>query len=302
MIILLIVLVRPCFSQTSIGFNNINATWNVASTFPAGDIQFPNFVSTKTIIYGFKGDTTMTSVLWNKMYVTGDSVFETSSNLKKVGYLRVVNKLVLFMDTAYKLDTLYNFNLNVGDSIMYNLALGNKYFHIINVDSVSVLNQNYKRLTFNKSTGGPEILTESWIENIGSIHGPLFPLTPRLFETEIPDSIYTTCTKIGNTVAWTNPNYKDCYVNIALSVKELSLINVNLYPNPASKDLIIKIPTSSYKDYVVSIYDLSGKPVINETYNYNGQIKISLNNLQNGFYILQVMSGDSFFRTKFIKQ
>ncbi len=301
-IILLFVSVKYSYSQTTIGFYNTNSTWNIAYTYPQGSLQYPDFVSTVTNIFGFAGDTLIGTKLWNKMYLSGDSDFLKSSNPKKIGYIRVENKMVFYIDTLNKLDTLYNFNMHIGDSIRYSLPQMNKYFYITKIDSISIFNQYYKRYFFNKSNGGFGELTEIWIENIGSIHGPLFPASPRLFETEIPDSMNLTCSKVNDSVAWHNLDYNDCYIKIVLTVKEISELNIKIYPNPVINVLKIDIPEATDRKYLVSIYDLVGKSIINKVYNNNGQININMTDFQNGFYLLKLKSGEKNFMTKFIKQ
>ena len=140
-LILLLIISAKCFGQSSIHFVDSAATWNVAKSYPAGNIQNPDFISTVTKIYGFKGDTLIGSELWNKMFCTTDSAF--SLNLIYSGNLREENGIVLFMDTTDNIDTLYNFNLQLGDSVKYNFyGIGSYYIYISNIDSI-IIDGNY---------------------------------------------------------------------------------------------------------------------------------------------------------------
>jgi hypothetical protein len=302
LLILFVLISANCFGQSAITFVDTSATWNVAKTYPGGDIGHPNFIATVTRVYGFNGDTLIGSNVWNKIYSTSDSSF--SSNLTYLGKLREENSLVLFMDTNSIIDTIYNFNLQTGDSVYYGLPLGNTYLYVSSTDSININNVFHKRIIFSESNGGFQKLKEIWIEGIGSIHGPLFPANPRLFETEMPDSIILTCYKINDTAIWINPNYNDCYINIVLSVNDFqeSHENIIAFPNPVTNELKIELPKNTIEEYLVSIYDITGRLVLTKSYILKGQLAINTRDLKDGFYILQISSGVDTYRTKFIKQ
>jgi len=100
-------------------FDDIDSKWNVAKTYPAANQQNPDFVATTTTVYGFQGDTLIDNELWFKFYSTSDSMFQ--SDLLYHGLLRVENNKVFYLDTLNQLDALYDFSLNVGDSVLYDL-------------------------------------------------------------------------------------------------------------------------------------------------------------------------------------
>ncbi|MEO6903731.1 MAG: hypothetical protein ABI315_11385 [Bacteroidia bacterium] len=75
-------------------------------------------------------------------------------------------------------------------------------------------------------------MNEIWIEGIGSIHGPLFPIDPCKFLTEIPDSMMLTCTNVNTQKFWHHPSYKSCYMNIVLDTKNIEDTKLTTFPNP----------------------------------------------------------------------
>ena len=93
-------------------FDNLDSKWNVAKTYPAANQQNPNFVATTTTVYVFQADTVINSVQWFKVYSSNDSLFQ--NNLVYRGLLRTENNKVFYLDTLNQLDTLYDFNLNLG--------------------------------------------------------------------------------------------------------------------------------------------------------------------------------------------
>lgn len=303
-LILLLAISIKSFGQNSINFVDSNVTWNVAETFPNGNIQNPNFVATVTKVYGLEGDTLVGSVLWTKIFSTSDSV--SFSNLTFSGKLREENNIVFFMDTTNNIDTLYNFNLQIGDSVAYNFGFGNNYLFVTNIDSFIIAGVYNKRFYFSEPTGMTAftILHEIWFEGIGSIHGPLFPVKPTVFSTEIPDSLFLTCYKINDSIIWNNPNYNDCYINIVLSSNDFQEKNRNIftYPNPVSNKLIIELPLDFKESFVISVFNIEGNLIKKQISNNNGQLIIDTKSLNRDIYILQVENGSIAYRTKFIKQ
>ena len=232
--ILLSILLLPTIllGQVINHFDNLDSKWNVAKTYPAANQQNPNFVATTTTVYGFQGDTLINSEQWFKLYSTSDSLFQ--SNLSYRGLLREENNKVFYLDTLNQLDTLYDFSLNVGDSVLFDLyGTYPEWLKVINVDSIQINGDYYRRLKFEEpSISAFDWLDEEWIEGIGSKHGPLFPAFPVKFSEEIPDSMLVTCTFSNNQQVWQHQSYPSCYVNIVLSVDQLELFDFKIYPNP----------------------------------------------------------------------
>jgi hypothetical protein len=151
--ILLTVLTFPMFlfGQVTSHFNNLDSKWNVAKTYPNANMQNPSFVATTTTVYGFQGDTLINSDLWFKLYSTSDSLFQ--NNLTFRGLTRTDNNRVLFLDTLNQLDTLYDFNINLGDSVLFNLyGQFPEKIPVINIDSIQINGQFYRRFHFAEPT------------------------------------------------------------------------------------------------------------------------------------------------------
>lgn len=105
-------------------------------------------------------------------------------------------------------------------------------------------------------------------------------------------------------------NYK-----ISLPVKEKDLINQNsdsqnnsidnfaTYPNPASRNIYVQIPTKILdQNPVARIIDVTGRILINQKINYSLEA-IDIETLQVGIYVLQVSSNDGInYSQSFSKQ
>ena len=72
-----------------------------------------------------------------------------------------------------------------------------------------------------------------------------------------------------------------------LSVDENVIANTSIYPNPA-RDMVVLEGLDASKEYQIQIFDMSGKLVLTERTFGNGQNEIPLNDLERGYYILQV--------------
>ena len=288
------------FSQKAITFVDTTAKWYVSESYPNGNISNPNFIETRTYVYGFKGDSIINNEKWFKFFGTQDSSF--MSNLIFLGLLKENNNYVMFKNDS-TVDTIYNFSLTKGDSVLYNFRSGGKYIHVIKIDSVFLNGTYHKRFYFDNPVFSPLILNEIWIEGIGSIHGPLFPVNPRFFETEMPDLLDLTCYLKDNQTIWHNPHYKNCYLRVILSLQTFKSETMNIFPNPVNNELNIQVPGHNSKTYKISIFDISGKLLIQNNFSEQEIININTSTLlKNNLYILKIESGNEIYRYKFIKR
>jgi hypothetical protein len=279
-------------------FGNLDSKWNVAKSYPAANQQNPSFVATTTKVFGFQGDSIINSEQWFKIYSTNDSLFQ--NDLVYRGLLRAENSKVFYIDTLNQLDTLYDFSLNVGDSVLFELyGIYPEWLQVINVDSIQIDGDYYRRLKFDEpSITAFDWLDEEWIEGIGSKHGPLFPAFPVKFSEEIPDSMLLTCSFSDNQQIWQHPSYASCYVNIVLSVENVEYSDFEIYPNPFSSHIIIE--NNKNKEYKLTIINSSGQVIRKEQTEANTQT-IDLAELKAGIYLLKINDQELIKTMKIIK-
>lgn len=285
MIISILLLPSILLGQIINHFDNIDSRWSVAKTYPAANQQNPNFVATTTIIYGFQGDTLINSEQWFKLYSSSDSLFQ--NDLVYCGLLREQNNKVFYLDTLNQLDTLYDFSLNVGDSALFEInGVYPEWIEVINIDSIQINGDYYKRLKFNEPTmNGFDELNEIWIEGIGSIHGTLFPNFPIKFSEEMPDSMIVTCTFSNNQQVWQHQSYQNCYVNIVLNLENFELKDFKIYPNPFTDNIYIE--NICKRQCEITILNNLGQTIKKFQVNNDKQI-IDLAELEVGFYYMKI--------------
>lgn len=294
-LITILFLQTTVFSQVIQHFENPDSKWYVAETYPDADPDNPTFAATTTTVFGFQGDTLINGDTWRKMYATSDELF--LNNLELIGVTRVESNLVLFRDTLNQLDTLYNFSLNVGDSVLYNIN-GNylEWLDILEIDSIQINGDYYKRFHLDEPTMSAfDELDEVWIEGIGSIHGPLFPRYPEKFSSEIPDSMLLTCSFSSGQEVWNHPNYDECYVNNVLNLRGYSEIEFTVYPNPFQSEVYVQ----SKNDDIIQEVTISNHlgQEIRRINDYSTNDIIDLRSLDSGVYFLRIQ-GDRGSTTK----
>ena len=291
----------PCllWGQPVDHFLQPDSRWHVARTFPAATPDNPNFVATVTDIYGFQGDSLLDGVQWYKLYSTRDSLFQ--ENLLFQGLVRAEASKVFFRDTLNQIDTLYNFSLNVGDSVLFKLnGQVSEWLHITAVETIEIEGGNYKYFSFSEPTVEAfDALNEHWIEGIGSIHGPLFPRYPKTFSEEIPDSMLVSCTFSDGSQIWHHPAYTNCYIDITLHTGQVEKPELEIYPNPFSDGLQINNLTKNNLQIIV--LNNLGQPVKQRQLKVGIQ-QLDLSGLDAGIYFIRLSDERSARTIKLVKQ
>jgi hypothetical protein len=236
-------------------------------------------------------------------------------------------KRVYFVNAGDSVEQLlYDFSLNMGDSILVDLENNfNGYMHdgYYYVDSVVMVNirsgaRKYLRLHNPANTvvgiGGQPLKLE-WIESVGDLHNPAYTLMPDNFggsqitfycggdihetivinnEIDLTRNYVNVCAVeyVGGEV-----NADTCGIAYWGSVNEwMDLSNaLHIYPNPSNgKDLNITMDQLFSGELYVNLTDLQGKNIFTSNVQVNSN-PIQLNNLQleSGMYVLTVCSGNT---------
>ncbi len=299
--LLLAFIATTATSQNPISFADPDARWYVARTYINPTPDYPDFVETKTSLYGFDGDTLISGQTWLKFYKSTDPGF---TETEFAGAIREENHTVLFLDPDGTKDTLYRFDLAEGDSVYYDLEWDYwpDYLKIEKIDTLEISGVSHRRFIFEKLDDLSASLHEQWIEGIGSIHGPLFPAYPRDFAGGKPDSTKVTCYYRGEDLIWSNPYYDECYISIVLSAHHPTDESLSLFPNPAGDHLSIQFPPDAGEPVQVRIYDLQGRLILKESFEAEPVITLSTASWNNGLYILEVELGEKIYRQKVMKR
>lgn len=189
-------------------------------------------------------------------------------------------------DTAEQL--LFDFNLQVGDTLPISYTTWNNDVFVTAIDSFNTGVGYRKRFALGGNTWATYLL-----EGVGSDKGFLEPISIPL-ECGYDLLCYGT-----NDTAWYPVQGPTCNLQTAAN----SLVfgkDVTVYPNPASDQLIISLPTDE-KDVTVMLYDQSGRVIYTAMPN-SSIISIPVETRPNGIYVLHVTGTTSSYHQKIVIQ
>jgi len=293
-------------SQTSVyhPFPDSAASWNVTAqsvdgTYcpdppPNNPVLYDYYIS-----YSFMGDTIINSMAYHKVLRTG-SIHQHCWNGNYInswypvydyaGAIRqdTAARKVYFVRMGFSTECLlYDFSLNVGDSIADCLGSAGQNCAIVNsIDSVLVGNNYRKR--FNLAGGWQYSL----IEGIGSTSGLLEPFCP--FEY------------IGNLICFSQYGqalYPDTVTkcNLISGVenvqpeKHLAVV----FPNPVTDELNVTINNKASSEII--LYDLASRKVLHR--HFVSTVTLNTEKLEKGVYIYEVRGKDGYLiKGKVVKQ
>ena len=293
--------------QTIDHFTDSTARWNVANTESVSTPDPPpiNRQKVETTNYGFRGDTVINGKQWLRMVATKDTAF--SKNLKPQGYIRSQGPVVLYqgLEVSKKPDTLYDFSLQVGDSIQYRFPKApveykTRTVEVKQVDSVRVNGAFHKRIMAGQmgwplATG----LKPVWIEGIGSIHGPLFPREATVFSEGLPEPLDLACTKVNSRQYYDNLDYSECQPNKFVGVADHEQQSLSVQPNPFQD--YVRVTMEKVRQATLSLYNAQGQPVLRKPIT-RGQARLSVSHLTPGMYIAQIRSRQGIQTVKLVKE
>lgn len=282
------------YSQDYYPFPDSNAIWNEFSIY----IENPQNVAYK-IRYGIIGDTVIDTKTYSKIYRLFDDTCLNIINAEYFGAIREENKQIFTITTYYGEQEilLYDFSKEVGDTIYSNSPEGYMAYPVIisSIDTVELYDGSNRRRYWLEGVYY-SFLDECWIEGFGSIHGLFAPITDILLNYYEPN---LSCFKKNESTVYLN-NYScdKCFCSLGTSIKEISELKINIYPNPFSGKINIK----SKKEYSkIRIYNTKGTLV----WEYKSMIvptKIDLSKIPAGLYLIQLTGQECRFTEKMIKK
>lgn len=283
-------------------FDDPANVWYVARTFPAASPQFPAFAATRTTRYFYDGTITADGVTWKNLYA--EPTWEDDPTATLQGHIYQNGGLVWFRDTLGNIDTLYNFNLHVGDSVYYpDIGLLDPYLTIEAIDTVMIQDHPHRRFRFSEDWVILEAYySDIWIEGIGSRSGPLAPRVPWDLSTGtgFPDSTRTTCFLQGPDLLWQHPGYTSCTTNIIMGMEGPPTPDVRLYPNPAAE--VIHLENLPAGRWSYQLADIMGRTWIQgELTGTEDRQQIKVGPIPAGSYLLR-LEGPSSMRFTVVKE
>jgi predicted extracellular nuclease len=98
-----------------------------------------------------------------------------------------------------------------------------------------------------------------------------------------------------NACGRSNNKRSDDKEEVVLSIKENTVNNIKVYPNPAGEKLYISLP-DDMEQATITITDMTGKTVT-ERISVKGLVELPLEQISEGMYLIQVQSASTNYRT-----
>ncbi len=249
----------------------------------------------------FNGDTTIGSNKYYKLFASGTYEFVDNSTPNSmpcsapslyyfqnslVGYITEINKKIYYKyvtnnnEIGLDSDTiLYNFNLQVGDTVPNNF---NNSIGVI--DSISINGVYHKQ--YSNFQHDFHYLS-SIIEGVGSSNGLLSP-APLPFNGH--NTYILNCYVVDSTHIYTVP-WRNCNYTVGRSNKENNYLT-STTPNPFTKYTLFKV--NSYMDHVTLTIINSQGTIVKVIKDNNGyELKLERDNLTTGLYFYQLHTNTS---------
>jgi hypothetical protein len=292
-LILMTIYSFPAFCQVS--FPDSNAIWNINIVNSSGAHK-------NEMLYGLKGDTLINDTLYNKMFILSDTTLN-SENLKEyLGGFRQDGSKVWFRPKYEKVKEflLYDFGMQVGDTIWYNSSLyintegghnfvvDSKFNVVQDINSENNVTRFILYCDYNRQ--------DEYISGIGSIYGPFGSII------QIPlsgNSYHLACFKQNTTVQYQDNLICDkCFCTGLTNTPEnkCKVDWVKLYPDHAHNSFSIGID-KPYSKIEIEIFDERGRIIYNEKSLKN---PIIINSPYFNFYLLKLTIDDEMIIEKVI--
>ncbi len=244
--------------------------------------------------YTMIGDTTINNKNYEILFERELYNFNVYSDGVK-GWIREDNNVIFFREDSVD-HILYDFNVNIGDTIQWwgldTNPSSPMYFIVSTVDSITIKNEPRKRIGFDLAPNDSLVIEIAYvIEGVGSDRG----LLPHYGYFESGGGL--DCYMEKDTFLFSRYTFSDC---TTMSTKKIfTQKEINIAPNPSNYQIEISI-----EDYLtngrIEVYDLNGKRVIQERFEGNRQV-LNITELESGLYILLIKTENGIYRNKFIK-
>jgi|GEM_PF-4303765 len=240
--------------------------------------------------YRIEKDTTINSQTYHVVSRTFNSTYCTypcCNNDFSYAYLRQdsLNKKVFCIIPSKGINNdsiLYDFNLNVGDSIPYGIINSNNLLiTVTGIDSFFYEGSYKKQYLLDPAN-------ISLIEGIGFTSGLIEPIS------DFPIDFHVlTCYVNGDSAVGDYPSPAICPLIITgIRENKFTREKIIIFPNPISDFSIIHFSEMQYECNSIIIYNAMGEPVLRKNFPGN-EIKINRMEFQPGYYLVEVTSEKS---------
>lgn len=244
----------------------------------------------------FYGDTLINDTLYKKVWVSDDENHEDWYFFGS--FIREENKKVYYREMFQAEGLIYDFNLQLGDSVLLNniRAIENLWLKLTEIDSVQTADGFLERWRLESNL---YLNSDYWIMGIGSEAGILNSGT--LVFGGLCGASTLLCEKENNETIYLHPLFETCFYELLIGVEEPEENTNNLFTLINNRDLgYLELKFNSNQQKAISIISLSGKTVFATSTN-ESLFKVSTAQYQQGLYIISCTNSEEYQSMKFIK-
>ncbi len=249
-----------------------------------------------TDYHKFYGDTLINDTVYKKVWIAEDENYEEWYFFGS--FIREENGRVYYREILQPEGLIYDFNLQLGDSVLLNnsRAADNLWLTLTEIDSVETTTGYRERW---KLESPFHLNADYWIKGIGSEAGVLNSGT---FVFGGLCGLYTLlCEMENDETVFRNSGFETCYVDQVSAIGEYSKTEPELFKflyKQSSNQIELRFTENKQK--TVSIVSLSGKTTFKTSTNEEF-INISTGMFPEGLYIITCTSEGKYQSRKFIR-
>jgi hypothetical protein len=289
-IVWLSVFLSKAIAQDYVPFPTDSAYWKTSFHSIVEDIY-------KT--YELSGDTTISSQVYHKIYVTSEEIIGqigsvTFNPRSYMGAIREQDKIVYFLPSGSTAENIaYNFNLGIGDTVADEIyPCPGLFFTIASIDTVTLadgsLRKSYSLNSCGNATGG-------YIEGLGNAYGPL----PFYGVSFGPGSYAPSLSCFTDHGTFLYPTAgSECSVLTSTQEIPTTLTNFAVYPNPFQEACVIAFGKIIQSGELKVVNEL-GQVVMQKTVSNTQQVTITASEISNsGIYLVTFLTGSEIVSRK----
>jgi len=181
------------------------------------------------------------------------------------------------LETLLEERVLYNFSLEQGDTFEYPISYSEtETLYVLQSDSVLINNEQKKRLIIVPENNINWVI-DTIIENVGSLHGLLYPLC-YMCDGAFHELL---CYTENGELVYQNPNRTKCYYDKLTLVQTIEIRNCSVFPNAV--DDVLYISCLNNEILRIEIFDNLGRQIYKS---YKNTIDVS--SFSKGLYLLKI--------------
>lgn len=281
-----VILCFVAFTMNALGQVNYNIvdTNSVWYVYYVHSTDTPDDYYSENEIFSINSDTLIETKKYNKLLLNGEFIGGIREDSFGIVYFypKEYNENYCIDPNISAEYVLYNFTLNVEDTISNNEFCWNKIYEY---DSVFINNDYRKSVTIH-NYGQRE---DTWIEGIGSIKGLLYPII-----SEFEENYELLCYAYKDEVIYSNPRFNGCLVETVTITGDFSPL---VSPNPFEDKFAVSFHNSNTKRIFITntfgqiVYDNLTDLEVLEI----GEI------VKSGIYFMQIKQNNTVFNSIVIK-